>query len=606
MCGIVGYIGNEQAQPVLLEGLKRLEYRGYDSSGMATIIKGAVSLRKAKGKLGVLEKLLKNKPLSGNVGISHSRWATHGIPNQKNAHPHTDCKERIAIVHNGIIENYEDLREQLIAEGHTFKSDTDSEVIVHLIEKFYKDDIESAVRASLKLLKGSFALGIVSSYHPEKLIAARVGSPLVIGLGKGANYIASDIPALLHFTKQIIYVEDNEMIVLTQDAVKITSFDGREVVREAVEIDWDISQAEKGGYPHFMLKEIHEQPSVLEGILNYRVSSEGDSVYFEELKIEEEFLKNANRIIIVACGTAYHAGLTGKYIFEKLLRVPVEADVSSEFRYRDPIIDDKTLVIAISQSGETADTLACIREAKNFGAKVLSIVNVLGSTMTRESDGLIYTHAGPEIGVASTKAYTAQLCVIYLLAIYLAQLKSGNVPNSLLAEMKRLPQCAARIIEESEQNSKIWHEHHDKKCFLYLGRNYNFPNALEGALKLKEISYLHAEGYGAGEMKHGPIALIDKTMPVVCIVTQSSVYDKMVSNIQEIRARGGIVISIATEGDERIKEHSDYVVYVPRIDEMFSPVLTVLPLQLLAYHIAVKNKRDVDQPRNLAKSVTVE
>ncbi|MFH1868625.1 MAG: glutamine--fructose-6-phosphate transaminase (isomerizing) [Candidatus Omnitrophota bacterium] len=609
MCGIVGYIGHKNAQTILLDGLKRLEYRGYDSAGMATILNDKVCVRKQKGKIAVLEESLRNKPLKGFIGLSHSRWATHGIPNQRNAHPHTDCKEEIAVVHNGIIENYEELKEKLIKEGHVFKSDTDTEVIVHLIEKFYKDDLEPAVRACLKLLKGSFALGIISSRHPGKLIAARLGSPLVVGLGKDENFIASDIPALLKHTKNVIYIEDNEVVVLTTSSVTITNLDGKRIKRPPAKVTWDVSQAERKGYPHFMLKEIYEQPSVLEGILNHRISKKGDSVYFEEQSIDEDNLKRADKIAIVACGTAYHAGLTGKYMLENLTGIPVEVDVSSEFRYRNPIVNKNTLVIAISQSGETADTIASIREARRRGAKVLSIVNVLGSTITRESDGVIYTHAGPEIGVASTKAYTAQLCVLYLFSIYLAMLKKTIVrqkAKSLLLEIAKLPQAAAKILKNTKIIQRISSHHYNKYCFLYLARNINFPNALEGALKLKEISYVHAEGYGAGEMKHGPIALIDKTMPVVCIATSSSVYDKMVSNIQEIKARGGIVVSIATDGDTHIKDHSDYVIYIPQIDEFFSSILTVLPLQLLAYYIAVKNKRDVDQPRNLAKSVTVE
>lgn len=609
MCGIVGYIGTKEAQPVLLNGLKRLEYRGYDSAGMATIKKGKVSIRKQQGKIAVLSKLLKKKPLRGSIGISHSRWATHGIPSQGNAHPHTDCLEKIAIVHNGIIENYEDLKEGLIQEGHIFKSETDTEVIVHLIEKFYKDDIEAAVRATLKLLKGSFALGVILGDHPEQLIAARLGSPLVIGLGKDENFIASDVPALLQHTKNILFLEDNEMAVLTKDNVTISSFDGKVIERQATAITWDTAQAEKGGYAHFMLKEIYEQPSVIEGIVHHRVSEKENNVYFQELKIQETRLECVEKIAIVACGTAYHAGLTGKYILESLTGLPVEVDVSSEFRYRKPILDKNTLVIAISQSGETADTLASIKEAKKRGATVLSIVNALGSTMTRESSGVIYTHAGPEIGVASTKAYTAQLCILYLFGIYMGILNNylnAQKAKILLSEMEGLPRQATQILANHKIIQKISKRHHDKNCFLYLGRNLNFPNALEGALKLKELSYVHAEGYAAGEMKHGPIALIDKSMPVVCIVPDSATYDKMVSNIQEIKARGGIVISIATEGDKHIDNHSDYVVYIPAIRELFSPVLTVLPLQLLAYHIALKNKRDVDQPRNLAKSVTVE
>ena len=609
MCGIVGYIGNKQAQPILLEGLKKLEYRGYDSAGIAYIAKDKVSIRKQKGKIAMLEKLLASRPLKGTIGISHTRWATHGIPNQQNAHPHADSDEKIAIVHNGIIENYEELKEQLQAEGHRFRSETDSEVIAHLIAKFYKDELAPAVRAALKQLKGSFALGIISSRQPDRIIAARLGSPLVVGVGDKENFIASDIPAILKFTKNVLFVEDNEVVILTRDAVKLTDLDGKEIKRAPTRITWNISQAEKQGYPHFMLKEIHEQPSVIEGILNHRVSSKNDTIYFEELVISNKDLINIKNVSIVACGTAYHAGLVGEYILEGLLNIPVTVDVSSEFRYRNPVINKETLVIAISQSGETADTLASMREAKRRGAKVLSIVNVLGSTITRESDGVIYTHAGPEIGVASTKAYTAQLSIIYLFAMYMAGLRSSvsrQKIKGLLAGMTQLPRAVDRQVKDHKTILKIARHHHNKICFLYLGRHLNFPTALEGALKLKEISYVHAEGYGAGEMKHGPIALIDKTMPVVCIAPASCVYDKMVSNIQEIKARGGIVISIATEGDRHIEAHSDYVIYVPKVDEFFTPILAVIPLQLLAYYMAVKNNRDVDQPRNLAKSVTVE
>jgi glutamine---fructose-6-phosphate transaminase (isomerizing) len=609
MCGIVGYIGPQQAQPILLHSLSKLEYRGYDSAGMATIGKAKVSVRKQQGKIIALSRLLEKKPLKGSLGIAHTRWATHGIPNQRNAHPHTCCNQRIAVVHNGIIENYEDIKAGLIKQGHVFVSETDTEIIPHLIEKFYKDDMILAVKTAIKQLKGSFALAIISSYMPDQIIAVRSGSPLVVGIGENEHYLASDITAILPYTKNILFLEDKDMVVLSQGHCRIIAKDGEEIKRQPTTITLDIAQAEKGGYAHFMLKEIHEQPSVVEGILQYRISEKRDRIIFKELDIKEEQLKAINKISIVACGTAYHAGLTARYILERLVGLPIEVDVSSEFRYRRPALDEKTLVLAISQSGETADTLASMREARRRGAKVLSIVNALGSSMTRESDGILYTHAGPEIGVASTKAYTAQLSVLSLFAIYLAGiLKTLSQPKirALLEEMSLLPGHISSILGNTKTVKQICNKHKDKNCFLYLGRNLNFPNALEGALKLKELSYLHAEGYGAGEMKHGPIALIDKTMPVICIAPASLVYDKMISNIQEIRARGGIVISIATESDAHIKDHSDYVIYIPRINELFSPILTVIPLQCLAYYIALANKRDVDQPRNLAKSVTVE
>jgi glutamine---fructose-6-phosphate transaminase (isomerizing) len=512
-------------------------------------------------------------------------------------------------VHNGIIENYEDIKAALTKEGHVFISDTDTEVIPHLIEKFYKDDLQLAIRSAIKLLRGSFALGIIASYMPGHLIAARSGSPLVIGISDNEYYIASDVAAILAYTKDIIYLEDGDIAMLSQHTRTITNKDEEAAPRGIVKVDLDITQAEKGGYAHFMLKEIHEQPSVIEGVLQYRLSAKHDKVIFKELGITDKAFTQIDRIAIVACGTAYHAGLTGRYILEQLLNLPVEADVSSEFRYRTPAIGPRTLVIAISQSGETADTLACIRASRKCGATVLSIINALGSSMTRESDGVLYTHAGPEIGVASTKAYTAQLGILCLFAIYLAGILgtlNARKTAALLSEIALLPGHMQAILENANTIKRISQKNKDKNCFLYLGRNLNFPNALEGALKLKEISYVHAEGYSAGEMKHGPIALIDKHMPVVCIAPQSAVYDKMVSNIQEIKARGGVVISIATQGDPHIQGHSDYVVYIPQINELFSPILAVIPLQLLAYFIACANKRDVDQPRNLAKSVTVE
>ncbi len=612
MCGIVGYIGKRQAQDILLPGLKRLEYRGYDSSGIAIILpeKNTISVRKSPGKIRCLERLIKSKPLSGGVGIAHTRWATHGAPTKANAHPHTDCNNEIALVHNGIIENYETIKEQLIREGHIFHSQTDTEVIVHLIEKFYKNiPLEEALRKALRLLIGSFAVGVISTKEPNKLVGARSGSPLILGIGEGENFLASDAPVVLDATKDFIFLDENEVAVLAKDSFKIMDFDGKTVFKDKVRINWDIAQAQKNGYPHFMLKEINEQPKIIENLLNARINKETKKINFEEQNIPEENLKNIKNIFIVACGTAYHAGIVGKYIFESLCSIPAQIDVSSEFRYRDLLIDSNTLVIAISQSGETADTLAGIREAKKRGAQVIAICNVLGSTLTRESDGIIYTHAGPEIGVASTKAYTAQLTALYLFAFYLAGIRSvlpSSKINKYLCELRKIPKQMEAVLKEQGVIAKLSRKHANLGSFLYLGRNINYPSALEGALKLKEISYIPAEGYAAGEMKHGPIALIDEYRAVVCIAPWSKVYEKMISNIQEIRSRKGKIIAIASHNDKEIKELTGEVIYIPKTDEIFSPLLVVLPLQLIAYHIATKRACDVDQPRNLAKSVTVE
>lgn len=612
MCGIIGYIGAKEAQPVLLNGLKRLEYRGYDSSGMAVIFpqKNTISIRKTPGKIKDLGKILKIKPLFGNTGIAHSRWATHGAPTQVNAHPHEDCKGEIALVHNGIIENHESLKAQLIKEGHRFRSQTDTEVIVHLIEKFYKEiPLEGAVTRALKLLVGSFAIGVISAREPNKLVGARSGSPLIVGVGENENFLASDAPAILELTKDVIFLDENEVAVLSRDNFKITDFEGKTIFKKPVRINWDIAQAQKNGFKHFMLKEINEQPKILENILNIRIDKKSGQVIFKEQNVPEEKLKIIKGIFIIACGTAYHAGLVGKYALESICAIPTHIDVSSEFRYRDLLIGPETLVVAISQSGETADTLAGVREARKRGASVISICNVLGSTLTRESDGIIYTYAGPEIGVASTKAYTAQLTALYLFAFYLAQIR-GALPefkiNKYLGELRRIPKEMGLILKEQESIAKVSRKYSHFGSFLYLGRNINYPSALEGALKLKEISYIPAEGYAAGEMKHGPIALIDEYRAVVCIAVHSKVYEKMISNIQEIRSRKGKMIVIASEGDKEIKSLVREVVYIPKQDEVFSPLLVALPLQLLAYHIAVKRGCDVDQPRNLAKSVTVE
>lgn len=612
MCGIVGYIGQREGQSILLKGLKSLEYRGYDSSGIALILanKNSISLRKSPGKISALENILKKKPLSGSTGIAHTRWATHGAPNQENAHPHLDCSSEIAVVHNGIIENYASLKAQLIKEGHKFNSQTDTEVIVHLIEKFLKNaGLEDAVRKAIAQLEGSFAIGVISHKEPDKLIGARLGSPLIVGVGKDENFLASDAPAILESTRDIIFLNERELVVLTKTSVKVTDFSGKEIAKTPTRINWDITSAQKAGYPHFMLKEINEQPKILESFLNARVKKDTNKITFEEQHIPEATLKNIKNISVVACGTAYHAGFVGKYIIESLCGIPVAVDVSSEFRYRDLLIDKETLVIAISQSGETADTLAGVREAKRRGAPVLAICNCLGSTLTRESDGIIYTHAGPEIGVASTKAYTAQLLALYIFAFYLAGLKNimpQDKINTYLEELKSIPALQGEILKGQHTIAHLAHRHSHFGSFLYLGRNINYPSALEGALKLKEISYIPAEGYAAGEMKHGPIALIDEYRAVVCITCASKVYEKMVSNLQEIKARQGKIVAIATNGDEKIKEHTEEVIYVPKCSELFSPLLIALPLQLIAYHIAVKRGCDVDQPRNLAKSVTVE
>ncbi len=612
MCGIIGYIGDRQAQEILLTGLKRLEYRGYDSSGVAILnpTSHIPLVKKTPGKIAELEKLLKKKAVPGTLGIAHTRWATHGAPTQANAHPHISCGQDIAVVHNGIIENYELLKTKLLKEGHRFLSQTDTEVIVHLIEGFLKSMcFEDAVRSALRQLVGSFAVGVVSKKYPDMLIGARYGSPLIVGVGKNENFLASDVPAILDSTKDVIFLNDNEVAVLKREKVLITDLKGKHVPGKPVRVHWDMAQAEKAGYKHFMLKEINEQPGIMENLLKMRIEKNSGRVWFDELEITEQKLRSIKSITIVACGTAYHAGVVGKYIIESLCRIPVVVDVSSEFRYRDLLIDKDTLVIAVSQSGETADTLAGVRAARALGASVLSICNVLGSTLTRESDGVIYTHAGPEIGVASTKAYTAQLFVFYLLAFYLAQLRNSLPAQKIgkyLKELRRVPALQREVLKQQNEIGRLARMHSHFGSFLYLGRNINFPSALEGALKLKEISYIPAEGYAAGEMKHGPIALIDEYRAVVCISPLSKVYEKMYSNIQEIKSRRGKLIAIATQGDVKIKKLTTEVIYIPRIEEFFSPLIVALPLQLLAYHISTKRGCDVDQPRNLAKSVTVE
>ena len=610
MCGIIGYIGSKQAIPVLLDGLKKLEYRGYDSSGVGIVCSSThkLDLRKMHGKIHNLEKLIKDKPVGqSSVGISHTRWATHGAPNKVNAHPHFDCSKKILVVHNGIIENYEDLKKTLIQKGHKFVSETDTEVISHLIEQNYNGDIFEAVKKGIRHLRGAFALGVICSDDPEKLVAARVGSPLIVGIGNGENFIASDVPAIIDKTKKIIYLKDGEIATITRQEVLVHTFAGKQVKPKVNIVKFDVDAVKKQGYAHFMLKEIHEQPEVLAKIIKERIH--GNRISLDGLKLTEKQLKAFKNIYIVACGTAYHAGLVGKYVIEKLASIPVSVDAASEFRYRDPIIDNKTLIIAISQSGETADTLAAVREARSKGAKIISICNVVGSSLSRDSDGILYTHAGPEIGVASTKAYIAQIAMLYLLALKLSSHTdkiSERARLEIIKELKTIPSLYKDILKTKGLISKIAKKNSHFGCFLFLGRNINYPSALEGALKLKEISYIPAEGYAAGEMKHGPIALIDEYRAVVCIAVQSPTYEKMISNIQEIRARKGKIIAIATQGDQTIKKHSNHVVYVPRTSDLLTPLLVALPLQLFAYYVSVGLGCDVDQPRNLAKSVTVE
>ncbi|MFC1632267.1 glutamine--fructose-6-phosphate transaminase (isomerizing) [Candidatus Omnitrophota bacterium] len=616
MCGIVGYIGNRNAQEVLISGLRRLEYRGYDSAGVAILNQDraksspALQIKKRAGKLQTLQEMLINRPLKGSLGISHVRWATHGIPNTQNAHPHWGCQGRIALVHNGIIENYEQLKEELVKQGHKFRSQTDTEVIVHLVEKFYRGKLEQAVIQALKKVRGAYAIAVICQDEPQKLVGARLGSPLIAGKNSKEGFLASDIPALLDYTKDMVLLDDGEVVTLTPGKLEVRTLKNNKLVlRKPVKIKWDAAQAEKEGFPHFMLKEIHEQPKAIRETLIGRISDKKHQVLLPELRSLNKVLRAMEKIVIISCGTAWHAGLVGKYMLEALVRIPVDVDISSEFRYRNPLINNKTLVIAITQSGETADTLAGLREAKAKGAKILSICNVLGSSIPRASDAVIYTHAGPEIAVASTKAYTSQLAVLYLFTLYLAGLRKSSPRakiKKLILELERIPQLMERVIRDKKIISECARRYHHSFGFLYLGRALNFPTALEGALKIKEISYIHAEGYGAGEMKHGPIALINPHLPVVCIAPESHVHDKMLSNIQEIKARRGIVISVATLGDQLVAHHSNHVICIPKVKELFSPLLTVIPLQLLAYYIAVKRGCDVDQPKNLAKSVTVE
>ena len=624
MCGIVGYVGKKSVVPIIIEGLRRLEYRGYDSAGIAVAGNGnGLQLRRAEGKLRNLEEAIRLKPLDGSYGIGHTRWATHGRPTEENAHPHRDCTGKIVVVHNGIVENYLTLKKKLIEEGHKFTTETDTEIIAHLIEKYsassgngHRRSLEDAVRQTVKQLTGVFALAVISTDEPNKIVAARNGPPAVIGLGNDEYFVASDVPAILYHTRDIFFLADGDMAIVTADGVQLTDFDGKPVKREIQHVMWDPILAEKGGFKHFMLKEIYEQPRAVRDTTLGRVSQESGHIFLDQMEITEAEFGSASKINIIACGTSWHAGQAGKFMIETLARVPVEVDYASEWRYRNPIVDPETITLVISQSGETADTIAAQREAKARGSKTLAICNVVGSMITREAQGTIYTHAGPEIGVASTKAFTGQLTALYIFAMYLAQVRgvmSAEQARAAMLELTKIPAKLETILTHDEACDDLAKRYQKVHDFLFLGRGIHYPIALEGALKLKEISYIHAEGYPAGEMKHGPNALIDENLPVVVIATRDlnnpgSVlrYEKTISNLKEVKARSGVVIALATEGDEEIKEAADHILYVPAAPEELSPILEIVPLQLLAYHIAVRRGCDVDQPRNLAKSVTVE
>ncbi|HEX8725454.1 MAG TPA: glutamine--fructose-6-phosphate transaminase (isomerizing) [Gemmatimonadaceae bacterium] len=608
MCGIVGYVGPRIATPMLIEGLKRMEYRGYDSAGVALLGDNGVGMRRAKGKIAALETTVAARPIDGTVGIGHTRWATHGAPSEKNAHPQRDCSNTIAVVHNGIIENYSILRQRLIDTGHVFKSDTDTEVLAHLIEEALDGNLEEAVMAALNLVEGTYGIAVISSRDPDKIVVARNGSPLLIGLGEGENYVASDVAAILQHTRQVVYLDDGEMAVLTRDGYRVFDLDANDVTKGVNLIDWDLEQIEKGGFEHFMLKEIFEQPATIQNTMRGRLVTEEGFSKLGGLNLSKSEMLDLQHIIITACGTSWHSALIGKLMIEDLARIRCEVEYASEFRYRNPIVDEKSLCVVISQSGETADTLAAMREAKRRGAKTLGLVNVVGSTIAREDDGGIYLHAGPEIGVASTKAFTSQVIALALLTLKLARLRQLSVEKGreIAQAMEVLPAQVQAILDRAPEIEKIAERFRDASNFLYLGRGYNFPVALEGALKLKEISYIHAEGYPAAEMKHGPIALIDENMPVVFIAPHDSVFEKVVSNISEVKARGGRVIVITSRDEPSLAGKIDFEIRIPETIDMLYPVLAVIPLQLLAYYIAAKRGLNVDQPRNLAKSVTVE
>lgn len=609
MCGIVGYIGFQLASEIILDGLKRLEYRGYDSAGIAVISeKGQITVRREVGKLNNLIKDVMTNPLIGNIGMGHTRWATHGRPTVYNAHPHSDDSGKIVVIHNGIIENYLILKEEL-KKKYEFKSDTDTEVVAHLIRDNYEGDLYQAVQKALKKVKGAYSLVVLHADHPEYFVAAKTSSPLIVGIGDGENFVASDVPAILNYTRDIVYLEDGELAVVYKDKVDFFNLAGESVTKKVSKISWNIATAEKGGYEHFMLKEIYDQPKAIAQAIAGRVSEDEGKIYLDDLNISSEDLKSINRITILACGTSYYAGLIGKYYIEKFAKIPVDVDLASEFRYREPFADENTLVIAISQSGETADTLAAVKLAKQLGSKTIGVLNVIGSAISRETKGNLYIHCDPEIGVASTKAFTSTIACMYMMALYFGQLKSTITKEFIsksIVDLKTVPSIIEKVFLLKDEIKNIAKKLANYNHCLFLGRNYNFPIALEGALKLKELSYIHAEGYAAGEMKHGPIALIDKDMPVLSIATDSETYDKVVSNIKEVKARDAIAIALATEGNTLLKDEVDYILYLPKVKEELSPIVNVVPLQLLAYYVSLRKGCDVDQPRNLAKSVTVE
>ena len=614
MCGIVAAVSSRNIVPILLEGLRRLEYRGYDSAGVAVVRNGSVDLRRSAGKLSNLENVISGQPISGDYGIGHTRWATHGRPTEENAHPHRDCTGKIVVVHNGIIENYLDWKHELQAQGHRFVTETDTEIVAHLVEReMRRDGLENAVRRALMQMRGLFALVLISADDPEKIVSVRKGPPIVVGLGDGEFFVASDIPAILSHTRDVVFLGDEEMAIVTRTGVSFTDFFGRPVSKATQRVLWDPIMAEKAGYKHFMLKEIFEQPTAARETILGRVSQDSGKVFLEEMSITDATLRAVDRVTILACGTSWHAGLVGKFMIEQLARVHVDVDYGSEYRYRAPIVSKNTLAVVITQSGETADTLAALREAKTGGAASIAICNVVGSMATRETDGTIYTHAGPEIGVASTKAFTSQLVALYLLGLRLGQIRgilSGEASRSHIDALLQLPLLLEQGLKLQAEVEEIAARFHNRTDFLYLGRGINYPIALEGALKLKEISYIHAEGYPAGEMKHGPIALIDEQMPVVTIAPQDHVFEKMIGNMQEVKARGGSVIALTTRGDNKLRStldpSRDFVLEMPATPALLTPIVMSIPLQLLAYDIAVRRGCDVDQPRNLAKSVTVE